>query len=184
MLTVARAIGANCGGRHREAISSISNCEDIASRWGKAPQEITLGLADELGDQPVEFMLKISHAGNAALRCTTIRWRHSSSLGRDGIKPAQPAKPCKITIGGAQRKPVFHGKRSQMSVWYKIAMYAGQREKLTQQLGVSFRRLRYPCCFACEPRMDLLPRIANWFRTFEHARIGHQAKESEHALPR
>ncbi len=57
--------------------------------------------------------------------------RHSSCLGRDGIKPAQPAKPRKITIGGAQRKPVFHGQRSQMSVWYKIAMYAGQREKLT-----------------------------------------------------
>lgn len=52
-------------------------------------------------------------------------------LGRDGIKPAQPAKPRKITIGGAQRKPVFHGQRSQVSVWYKIAMYARQREKLT-----------------------------------------------------
>jgi hypothetical protein len=62
---------------------------------------------------------------------TRVRWRHSSCLGRDGIKPAQPAKPGKITIGGAQRKPVFHGQRSQMSVWYKIAMYAGQREKLT-----------------------------------------------------
>jgi hypothetical protein len=61
----------------------------------------------------------------------SIRWRHSSCLGRDGIKPAQPAKPRKVTIGGAQRKPVFHGQRRQMSVWYKIAMYAGQREKLT-----------------------------------------------------
>jgi hypothetical protein len=63
--------------------------------------------------------------------CTPIRWRHSSCLGRDGIKPTQPARPRKITIGGAQRKPVFHRQRSQMSVWYKIAMYAGQREKLT-----------------------------------------------------
>ena len=70
-----------------------------------------------------------SHRGNSL--CTTIRWRYSSCLGRDGIKPAQPAKPRKITIGGAQRKPVFHGQRSQMSVWYKIAIYAGQREKLT-----------------------------------------------------
>jgi hypothetical protein len=32
--------------------------------------------------------------------------------------------------------------------------------------------------------MDLPPRIVNWFRTFEHARIGHQAKESEHARAR
>ncbi len=32
--------------------------------------------------------------------------------------------------------------------------------------------------------MDLLQRIANRFRMFEHARIGHQAKESEHARPR
>jgi hypothetical protein len=52
-------------------------------------------------------------------------------LGRDGIKPTQSAKPRKITIGGAQRKPVFHGQRSQMSVWYEIAMYARQHEKLT-----------------------------------------------------
>src|SRR6266568_9241900 len=70
-----------------------------------------------------------SHRGNSL--CTTIRWRHSSCLGRDGIKPAQPTKPRKITIGGAQRKPVFHGQHSKMSVLYKIAMYAGQREKLT-----------------------------------------------------
>jgi hypothetical protein len=44
---------------------------------------------------------------------------------RDGIKPAQPAKPRKITI-----EPVFHGEHSQMSVCYKIAVYAGQREEL------------------------------------------------------
>jgi hypothetical protein len=54
-----------------------------------------------------------------------------SCLGYDGIKPTQPAKPRKIPIGGAQRKPVFHGQRSQMSVWYEIAMYARQHEKLT-----------------------------------------------------
>ena len=70
------------------------------------------------------------HIAGGSLR-TPIRWRHSSCLGRDGINPTQPAKPRKITIGGAQRKPVFHRQRSQMSVWYKIAMYAGQREKLT-----------------------------------------------------
>jgi hypothetical protein len=51
-------------------------------------------------------------------------------------------------------------------------------------LGVPFRRLRYQCCFAPKPRIDLLPRIANRFRIFEHARIGHEAKESEHARPR
>ena len=54
-----------------------------------------------------------------------------SCLGYDGIKRTQPAKPRKITIGGAQRKPVFHGQRSQMSDWYEIAMYARQHEKLT-----------------------------------------------------
>jgi hypothetical protein len=46
-------------------------------------------------------------------------------LGRDGIKLAQPAKPRKITIGGAQRKPVFHGEHSEMSVCYKIAVMPG-----------------------------------------------------------
>ena len=51
--------------------------------------------------------------------------------GRDGIKPTQTAKPRKITIGRAQRKSVFHGQRSEMSVWYEIAIYARQREKLT-----------------------------------------------------
>jgi len=54
-----------------------------------------------------------------------------SCLGRDGIKPTQTAKPRKITIGRAQRKSVFHGQRSEMSVWYEIAIYARQREKLT-----------------------------------------------------
>ena len=43
----------------------------------------------------------------------------------------QSAKPRKITIGRAQRKSVFHGQRSEMSVWYEIAIYARQREKLT-----------------------------------------------------
>jgi hypothetical protein len=106
------------------------------------------------------------------------------SSGRDGIKPVQSAKPRKITICRAQREPVFHSQCSQMSVWYEIAMYAWQREKFAEQLGVPFRRLWYPCRFACEPCMYLLPRIANRFRMFEHARIGHQPQESKQAGPR
>src|SRR5437016_5535304 len=71
------------------------------------------------------------HTADALVETNTaIRWRRSSCLGRDGIKPTQPTKPRKITIGGAH-KPVFHSQHSKLSVWYKIAMYAGQREKLT-----------------------------------------------------
>ena len=46
---------------------------------------------------------------------------------------------------------MFHSQRSQMSVRYEIAMYARQRQKFAQQLGVPFRWLRYPCRFAPEP---------------------------------
>jgi hypothetical protein len=37
----------------------------------------------------------------------------------DQCRQRNPRKPRKITIGRAQRKPVFHGQRSQISVWYK-----------------------------------------------------------------
>ena len=79
---------------------------------------------------------------------------------------------------------MFHRQRSQMGVRHQIAVYARQREKFAQQVGVPFRRLRYPCRFAREPSMYLPPRIANRFGMFEHARIGHQTQESEHAGPR
>src|SRR6266516_346303 len=75
----------------------------------------------------------------------------SLSSRRYGIKPMQSAKPRKITVCRAQGKPVFYGQRSQMSVWYEIAMDARQREKFAQQLGVSLRWLWYPCGFTFEP---------------------------------
>jgi len=96
----------------------------------------------------------------------------------------QTAKPRKITVCRAQREPVLHSQCSEMSVWYEIAMYPWLHEKFPEQLGVSFGWLRYPYGFACEPRMYLPPCIANRFRMFEHARIGHQAQESQHAGPR
>ena len=90
----------------------------------------------------------------------------------------QTTKPRKITVCRAQRKPVLHSQCSQMSVWYEIAMYPWQRKKFAEQLGVPFHWLWYPYGFACEPCMYLLPCIANRFRMFEHARIGHQPQES------
>src|SRR5262245_65582045 len=92
---------------------------------------------------------------------------------RDGIKPAQTAKPRKITVRGAKGKPVFHSQRSQMSVRYEMAMHARQREKFAQQLGVPFRWLRYPRRFARKPCMDLLPRIANRLRMLKYTRISY-----------
>ena len=96
----------------------------------------------------------------------------------------QTAKPRKITVRGAQRKPVLHSQCSQMSVRYEIAIYAWQREKFAEQLGVPLGWLWYPRSFARKPFMYLPPRIANRFRIFEYARIGHQPQEREHAGPR
>ena len=63
-------------------------------------------------------------------------------------------------------------------------MHFRQREKFAQHIGVTFRGLRYPCRFACEPSFYLPPRIANRFGMFEYARISHQPQESEQANPR
>jgi hypothetical protein len=104
--------------------------------------------------------------------------------GCDRIKPTQTAKPRKITVRGAKRKPVFHSQRSQISIRDEIAVHARQREKFTEQFGVPFRRLRYPCRLAREPCIYLPPRIANRFGMFEYARISHQPPESERAGPR
>ena len=56
----------------------------------------------------------------------------------------QSAKPRKIAVCRAQRKAVFHSQCSQMSVGYEIAMYAWQREKFAEQLGMPLRWLWYP----------------------------------------
>jgi hypothetical protein len=77
---------------------------------------------------------------------------------------------------------VFHRQRSQMSVWYEIAMHAREPD-FAQQLGVPFRWLRYPRRFACEPCMYLLPRFANRFWMFKYTRIGHQPQESKSCWP-
>jgi hypothetical protein len=71
---------------------------------------------------------------------------------------------------------------SQMSVRYEIGMHARQREKFAQQLGVPFRWLRYPCRFAREPCMYLLPR-----QSVQDVQIHadwSQPQESKHAGPR
>ena len=94
--------------------------------------------------------------------------------GRERIKPAQCAEAREITIGGAERKPMLYSQRSQMSVWYKIAMHAWQGEKLANQLRMPVRRLRYPNRFAIQPIPHLPPSIANRFWMFEHARISYQ----------
>ena len=104
--------------------------------------------------------------------------------GCDRIKPTQTAKPRKIPVCGAKRKPMFHSQRGQMSVRDEIAMNARQRQKFAPQLGVPLRWLRYPCRFAGEACLYLPPRIANRFGIFEHARISHQPHESDHAGPR
>ena len=68
-----------------------------------------------------------------------------------------------------------------MGVRDESAVHSRQREKFAQHIGVTFRRLRYPCRFACEPSFYLPPRIANRFGTFEYARVSHQPQESEQA---
>ena len=45
------------------------------------------------------------------------------------VKPTQAAKPRKITVCGAQCKPVFHSQRGQMGIGYEIAMHSWQREE-------------------------------------------------------
>src|SRR6478672_3783449 len=104
--------------------------------------------------------------------------------GCDRINPTQTAKPRKITVRRAKRKPMFHSQRSQMSVRNEIAVHARQREKFAQQLGMPFRWLRYPCSLAREPGIYLPPRIAHLFGMFEYARVSHQPQESDHAGPR
>ena len=49
--------------------------------------------------------------------------------GWDRVKPTQAAKPRKITVCGAQCKPVFHSQRGQMGIGYEIAMHSRQREE-------------------------------------------------------
>ena len=46
-----------------------------------------------------------------------------------------------------------------MSVWHEIGVGPRDCEQLMHKLGMAFRRLRYPDYFACEPRVNLAPRI-------------------------
>ena len=79
---------------------------------------------------------------------------------------------------------MLHSECGQMGVRDESAVHSRQREKFAQHIGVTFRGLRYPCRFTCEPSIYLPPRIANRFGMFEYARISHQPQESEQANPR
>jgi len=53
----------------------------------------------------------------------------------------QKAESRKIAIRRAQNQSVFDGQRSQMGIVDEIGSDAGQGEKLSEGLGMSFRRL-------------------------------------------
>jgi hypothetical protein len=72
--------------------------------------------------------MKVFLSGSARLSEANLGLSPVSGWG-NRVKPTQTAKPRKITVRGAQRKPVFHSQCGQMGIWYEIAMHSREREE-------------------------------------------------------
>ena len=72
--------------------------------------------------------MKVFLSGNARLSEANLSLLPVSGWW-NRVKPTQTAKPRKITVCGAQRKPVFHSQCGQMGIGYEIAMHSRQREE-------------------------------------------------------
>jgi len=69
-----------------------------------------------------------------------------------------------------------------MRVRHEIGMHTRQRKQLIQ-VGMVFRWLRYPCCFASEPGAHLAPRIDQRLGPFEYPWIDYKAQKRKQAIP-
>ena len=90
----------------------------------------------------------------------------------------QKAESRKIAIRRAQNQSVFDGQRSQMGIVDEIGPDAGQAEKLSEGLGISFGRLWNPNRQASKPPGYLAPGIFRVQQSGERPSVGTTRKNA------
>src|SRR5438874_12737247 len=114
----------------------------------------------------------------------TVHQEPLSSGSRDErIRPAQSRKACEVAVRRAQNESVLDSKHRKVSVGDEVRLDARQCQEFTEQPGVSLARLRNPRRVTTKPGLYLGPRVGDWLRALEHARVGHQPQERQQTWP-